>query len=70
MGTSLTPEFWRLFAVLFVIALAVVFAVATALDALVLWVRRRRPRSRLSSATRAPDAAPAKSEEKPLTRAV
>ncbi|GGO41882.1 hypothetical protein ABT039_17315 [Streptomyces lasiicapitis] len=70
MGTSLTPEFWRLFAVLFVIALAVVFAAATALDALLLWVRRRRPHSRLSSETRASRAAPAKSREKPLTRAV
>lgn len=67
MGTSLTPEFWRLFAVLFVVAVAVVFALATALDALVL--RLRRPRGRLST-TRARRTAPAKPGEKPVTGAV
>ncbi|MBJ3812974.1 hypothetical protein JGB26_38945 [Streptomyces flavofungini] len=59
VGTSLTPEFWRLFAVLFVIALAVTFAAATALDALVLWARQHRTRRR-PSASCVNRAAPAK----------
>ncbi|WP_328766647.1 hypothetical protein [Streptomyces sp. NBC_00286] len=33
MGTSLTPEFWRLFAVLLVISMAVTFVLSAALDA-------------------------------------
>jgi hypothetical protein len=42
MGTSLTPEFWRLFAVLLVIATAVTFVLSATLDALVLrWQRHR-----------------------------
>lgn len=36
VGTTLTPEFWRQFAVLLVIAAAAVVVAAAALDALVL----------------------------------
>ncbi|WP_192582270.1 hypothetical protein [Streptomyces triticiradicis] len=42
MGTTLTPEFWRQFTVLLVIATAVVVVVGAALDALVLRTRGRR----------------------------
>lgn len=46
MGTSLTPDFWKLFGVLLVISMAVTFAVSAALDTLVvrLQVRRRQRR--------------------------
>ncbi|MCX4672373.1 hypothetical protein OG453_37910 [Streptomyces sp. NBC_01381] len=44
MGTTLTPDFWRLFAVLLVSAMAVTFVVSAALDALVLRLQRRRTR--------------------------
>jgi uncharacterized membrane protein len=49
VGTSLTPEFWRLFAVLLGISIAVTVVLSAAVDALVLRaqrrhrVRRRRP---------------------------
>ncbi|MGW3109588.1 hypothetical protein [Streptomyces sp. NPDC001100] len=47
MGTTLTPEFWRQFAVLLVIATALTVVVGAALDALVLRMRARRtPRRR------------------------
>ncbi|TPQ17738.1 hypothetical protein [Streptomyces sporangiiformans] len=46
MGTSLTPEFWRLFAVLLGISTAVTFVLSAALDALVLRARRRGMRHR------------------------
>jgi hypothetical protein len=42
VGTTLTPEFWRQFAVLLVIATAVTFVLSAALDALVLRMRARR----------------------------
>lgn len=42
MGTSLTPEFWRLCAVLLVIAMAVTFVLSAALDALYLRRQQRR----------------------------
>lgn len=42
MGTTLTPEFWRQFAVLLVIATALTVVVGAALDALVLRMRARR----------------------------
>ncbi|WP_406835487.1 hypothetical protein ACICHK_02800 [Streptomyces sp. AHU1] len=42
MGTTLTPEFWKQFTVLLVIATAVVVVVGAALDALVLRMRGRR----------------------------
>ncbi|MEV0743153.1 hypothetical protein AB0I51_46215 [Streptomyces sp. NPDC050549] len=42
MGTTLTPEFWRQFAVLLVIAAALTVVVGAALDALVLRMRARR----------------------------
>ncbi|MGP4050158.1 hypothetical protein [Streptomyces sp. 2A115] len=42
MGTSLTPEFWRLFTVLLVISMAVTFVLSAALDALALRAQRRR----------------------------
>ena len=46
MGTSLTPEFWRLFAVLLVISMAVTFVLSAALDALTLRAQVRRIRRR------------------------
>ncbi|WP_033327127.1 hypothetical protein [Streptomyces yerevanensis] len=46
MGTSLTPEFWRLFAVLLVISMAVTFVLSAALDVLALRAQRRRSRRR------------------------
>ncbi|MGW2717742.1 hypothetical protein [Streptomyces sp. NPDC001492] len=48
MGTSLTPEFWRQFAVLLVIAMAVTFVLSAALDALVLRAQQRRAARRPS----------------------
>ncbi|MFC7259323.1 hypothetical protein [Streptomyces lutosisoli] len=53
MGTSLTPEFWKLFAVLLVVAMGVTFVAAAALDALA--VRLLRPRG-----CRPPAAAPSR----------
>ncbi|MFJ9535897.1 hypothetical protein ACIRPX_01365 [Streptomyces sp. NPDC101225] len=47
MGTSLTPEFWRQFAVLLVIAMAVTFVLSAALDA--LYLRRQQRRAERSS---------------------
>lgn len=46
MGTSLTPDFWKLFGVLLVISMAVTFVMSAALDTLVvrLQVRRRQRR--------------------------
>jgi len=55
VGTTLTPEFWRLFAVLLVSAMAVTFVLSAALDALVLRTRRRHSDGP-PPATRAPDA--------------
>ncbi|XUL91705.1 hypothetical protein ACQ86D_38120 [Streptomyces galilaeus] len=49
MGTTLTPEFWRQFAVLLVIATAVTVVVGAALDALVLRMRARRTSQRPSA---------------------
>ncbi|MFF7648126.1 hypothetical protein [Streptomyces canus] len=49
MGTSLTPDFWRLFAVLLVIFTAVTVVVSAGVDALVVrLLRHRRPAYRLS----------------------
>ncbi|MET7695712.1 hypothetical protein ABZT06_48990 [Streptomyces sp. NPDC005483] len=42
VGTSLTPDFWRLFAVLLVIFTAITFVVSAALDVLVLRTQQRR----------------------------
>lgn len=56
MGTSLTPEFWRLFAVLLVIAMAVTIVLSATLDALYLRRRRRRA-ARRSTSTGTPRAA-------------
>ncbi|MFE1841069.1 hypothetical protein [Streptomyces sviceus] len=42
MGTSLTPEFWRLFAVLLVIFTAATVLVSAALDTLLVRMRQRR----------------------------
>ncbi|MFJ5560705.1 hypothetical protein ACIQCD_25665 [Streptomyces sp. NPDC093250] len=63
MGTSLTPEFWRLFAVLLGISTAVTFALSAALDALVLRAQRRRirrqpTRVRATEQPRRPDRIP------------
>ncbi|MDH6437184.1 hypothetical protein M2158_005725 [Streptomyces sp. SAI-144] len=59
MGTSPTPEFWRLFAVLLVISTAVTFVLSAALDALTLRAQRRdighRPTTtRMSEASHGP----------------
>jgi hypothetical protein len=48
MGTSLTPEFWRRFAVLLVSAMTVTFVLSAALDALYLRSLRRRAAPRPS----------------------
>ncbi|MEU6144540.1 hypothetical protein ABZ848_29830 [Streptomyces sp. NPDC047081] len=48
MGTSLTPEFWRQFAVLLVIAMTVTFVLSATLDALYLRSRQRRAARRAS----------------------
>jgi putative effector of murein hydrolase LrgA (UPF0299 family) len=55
VGTSLTPEFWRLFAALLVISTAVTFVLSAALDALVLRAQQRRMRRR-SAVTRTTEA--------------
>ncbi|MCX4854070.1 hypothetical protein OG426_52675 [Streptomyces canus] len=59
MGTSLTPEFWRLFAVLLMISMAVTFVLSAALDALALraqrrHIRRRPTATRMTEASRRP----------------
>ncbi|MER5467728.1 hypothetical protein [Streptomyces sp. NPDC002685] len=41
MGTSLTPEFWTMFAVLLVVAAGVTFVAAATLDALAVRLLRR-----------------------------
>lgn len=41
VGTSLTPEFWRLFAVLLVLSTAITLVLSAALDVLVVRMRRR-----------------------------
>ncbi|TLS45340.1 hypothetical protein FE633_14745 [Streptomyces montanus] len=46
MGTSLTPEFWKLFAVLLGASMAVTFVLSAALDALVVRAQQRRIRRR------------------------
>ncbi|MEU5047363.1 hypothetical protein [Streptomyces griseorubiginosus] len=44
MGTSLTPDFWRLFAVLLVIFTAATVVTSALLDALIVrMLRHRRP---------------------------
>ncbi|WP_043259932.1 hypothetical protein [Streptomyces hokutonensis] len=50
MGTTLTPEFWRQFAVLLVMATALTVVAGAALDALVLRMRARRTSQRPSAA--------------------
>lgn len=57
MGTTLTPDFWRLFAVLLVIATAVTFVVSAVLDALALRMLRRRAAHGRPPGTRATDLA-------------
>lgn len=49
MGTSLTPGFWRLFAVLLVISTAITFVVSALLDVLAVGLRQRGQRRRLSA---------------------
>ncbi|MBK3576421.1 hypothetical protein JHN63_21915 [Streptomyces sp. MBT65] len=51
MGTTLTPEFWRQFAVLLVIATVITVVVSAALDALVLRMRARRTSQRPPAST-------------------
>ncbi|MEX1659296.1 hypothetical protein [Streptomyces pseudovenezuelae] len=57
MGTSLTPEFWRQFAVLLVTATVVTFVLSAALDELYLRRQRRRA-ARRSAGTGTPKATP------------
>jgi hypothetical protein len=66
VGTSLTPEFWRLFAVLLMISTAVTFVLSAALDALALRAQRRRIRRR-SAVLRATEA-PRRSDRTPAHR--
>ncbi|MGY6022651.1 hypothetical protein [Streptomyces spinosirectus] len=51
MGTSLTQEFWRQFAVLLVAAMAVTFVLSAALDALYLRRQLRRAERRYPDTT-------------------
>ncbi|MFJ4200838.1 hypothetical protein ACIP2Y_14580 [Streptomyces sviceus] len=46
MGTSLTPDFWKLFGVLLVVSMAVTFVVSAALDTLVVRLQERRRQQR------------------------
>ncbi|EKX60144.1 hypothetical protein Sipo8835_18415 [Streptomyces ipomoeae] len=60
MGTSLTPAFWRLSAVLLAASVVITFVVSTVLDALVVRARRRRaqgrsPMTRTTETPRRPD---------------
>ncbi|MGW0705913.1 hypothetical protein ACWD4G_08090 [Streptomyces sp. NPDC002643] len=48
MGTSLTPDFWKLFAVLLVISATATFVVSAVLDALVVRLQQRRRRHPVS----------------------
>ncbi|MEU6255806.1 hypothetical protein [Streptomyces sp. NPDC047043] len=65
MGTSLTPEFWRQFAVLLVAAMAVTFVLSAALDALYLRSVWRRA-ARRQTGTGTPGATPL--PERPVVR--
>ncbi|MGX1365691.1 hypothetical protein RKD19_001050 [Streptomyces canus] len=65
MGTSLTAEFWRQFAVLLVAAVIVTFALSAALDALYLRRQRRRA-ARRPADPGAPKATPL--PERPVVR--
>ncbi|MCC9711311.1 hypothetical protein E4N62_42505 [Streptomyces sp. MNU76] len=56
MGTSLTPDFWRLFAVLLAVSATLTFVVSALLDALyVRRLRRRRDRQPTARTDGAPD---------------
>ncbi|MFK4104256.1 hypothetical protein ACI2L1_30065 [Streptomyces sp. NPDC019531] len=46
MATSLTSEFWKLFAVLLVVSMAVGFVLSAVFDALALRTQRRRAERR------------------------
>ncbi|MEV8033433.1 hypothetical protein ACFYW8_00440 [Streptomyces sp. NPDC002742] len=56
MGTSLTPEFWTMFAVLLVVATGVTFVATATLDALAVRLLRRHVH-------RAPVVAPSRSAD-------
>ncbi|MEV6944367.1 hypothetical protein AB0N07_20640 [Streptomyces sp. NPDC051172] len=69
MGTSLTPEFWRQFAVLLVTAMAVTFVLSAALDALVLRAQQRRAARRPSdTGTSAPTGMTGTTARRPVVR--
>ncbi|MFE9650644.1 hypothetical protein ACFYO0_42455 [Streptomyces sp. NPDC006365] len=68
MGTSLTPEFWRQFAVLLVIAMAVTFVLSAAVDALYLRSRQRRAARRASATGTSGMAGTARRPEMPVVR--
>ena len=51
MGTSLTPDFWRLFAVLLVIFAAATVVLSALLDTVIVWMLRHRRSTGHRSAT-------------------
>ncbi|WP_217184813.1 hypothetical protein [Streptomyces sp. AC495_CC817] len=56
MGTSLTPDFWRLFAVLLAVSATLTFVLSAVLDALyVRRLRRRRDRQPTAGTDGTPD---------------
>jgi hypothetical protein len=57
VGTSLTPEFWTMFAVLLVAAMGVTFVATATLDALAVRLLRRHVHS-------APTVAPSRSADR------
>ncbi|MGI5452085.1 hypothetical protein ACQEWB_02645 [Streptomyces sp. CA-249302] len=69
MGTTLTPEFWRQFAALLVIAMAVTFVLSTALDALYLRAQRKRAARRTAyTGTTGTPHRPQRTAGRPLVR--
>jgi hypothetical protein len=50
VGTTLTPEFWRMVTILLLAAAAVVFMLAAAVDAAVVRIQRRRAARRCQAA--------------------
>ncbi|MFI6402282.1 hypothetical protein [Streptomyces sp. NPDC050548] len=57
MGTSLTPQFWQLFAVLLVAATGVTFVLTAVFDALALRLLHRRGRRTPTQAPQQPQTA-------------
>ncbi|WEH12786.1 hypothetical protein [Streptomyces sp. VNUA24] len=55
MGTSLTPDFWRLFAVLLVVSATLTFVLSAVFDSLFVRRLRRQARQRDARADRIED---------------